>query len=135
MDMRDWGELRQALAPDLGVEELTGGGLLITVDGHSIQLEAARAFDEPWLTAVSPIAFAEQVTRPIDALEWNASLSVGSLAIVGGMLVLRWAWPLSPLDAATLDRYFRFIGRESRRLREIHERATAARTAVDFLAD
>lgn len=123
------------MAADLGVEEEVGSSLMVAVDGQSVQLEAGRAFDEPWLTAIAPIVFAEQVARPLDALELNAILSVGALAIVGDMLVLRWAWPLAPLDASTLDRYLRFIARESVRLRGVHARADAAHKAVDFLAD
>lgn len=123
------------MAADLGVEEEVGSSLMVAVDGQSVQLEANRAFDEPWLTAIAPIVFKEQVARPLDALELNAILSVGALAIVGDMLVLRWAWPLAPLDASTLDRYLRFIARESVRLRGVHARADAAHKAVDFLAD
>ncbi len=133
--MRDWHELRQALAADISVEEREDGALIAAIGEISIQLEPGRAFDEPWLTAVAPIVFADQVSRPLDALELNAILSVGALAIAGGMLVLRWAWPLKPLDAETLDRYLRFLARETLRLRNVHAGLARPHSAVDYLAD
>jgi hypothetical protein len=133
--MRDWPEVRASLASDLVVEVLAGGNIHLTVGDQPVLLEAGRAFDEPWITAVAPVVFADQVERPRDALELNAILAIGALAIVDGMLTMRWAWPLAPLDAATLDRYIRFVAREATRLRAIHARVASAHSAVDFLGE
>lgn len=100
-----------------------------------LRLELAQAWNEPWLHILSPVAHESQVTRPFDAMRWSASLSVGGLAILDEMLVVRAALCLAELDRAALDRYVRFVAREAKRLADLHTGWRGASHAVDYLAD
>lgn len=109
--------------------------LALDVDGQRVVLENSRAFDEPWLVALAPIAAEEEVHKPLDALEWNGRLAAGALAIVDGVFVLRWATPLAALDTAAFERTLRFIASEALRIAEVLSRLAPTDGAVRHFAD
>ena len=58
-----------------------------------ILLERTEHFGEPWLEATVPLCPADRIA-PRQALELNALLSVGQVATIGNLCVVRYAAPL-----------------------------------------
>ncbi len=68
-----------------------------------ILLERTEHFGEPWLEATVPLCPAERIA-PRQALELNALLSVGQVATMGDVCVVRYAAPLRAHRWRDIDR-------------------------------
>jgi hypothetical protein len=130
-----WSDVRSFAAAHLGPLEVAGDRLRGAIDGDPVQVELVSAWDEPWVRVVAPVAFEQHIQRPIDALRWNAELSVGALAVVEGTFVVRATLCLGELDGKGLDRYVRFVAREAARLARLYVSWGSAAKAVDFHVD
>lgn len=130
--MRHWEEVREVLGDEFAVEDEGSGRLLLALGDQPVVVEIAVALAEPYVTAVAPILPEGELVRPRSALQLSAGLAAGVLAVIEGVLVLRWTSALRPLTRAAIDRAMRFLAREATRLREI-EHHLAAPPALDLL--
>lgn len=128
--MRHWDEVREVLGDEFAAEDKGTGRLLLTLGDQTVLVELATAFGEPWLNAVAPILRERELVRPRAALELSSSLASGVLAVMEGVLVLRWTSALRPLARSAMDRAMRSIAREATRLREIEEQLVARRSST-----
>lgn len=128
--MRHWDEVREVLGDEFAAEDEGTGRLLLSLGDQTVLVELVTAFGEPWLTAVAPILPERDLVRPRSALELSGSLASGVLAVMEGVLVLRWTSALRPLARSAMDRAMRSIAREATRLREIEEQLVARRSST-----
>lgn len=119
--MRHWDEVREVLGEEFAVEDVGTDRLLLSLGDQMVVVELATTFGEPWLTAVAAILPERELVRPRAALEQSSSLSTGVLAVMEGVLVLRWTSALRPLTRVAINRAVRLLAREATRLREIEE--------------
>lgn len=130
-----WGDVRRYAARTLddlasADEQLSGA-----ISGCPVRLELARAWDEPWLLVISPVAPERSVSRPIDALRWSASMAIGGLVILDEELVVRAALRLADLGEPSLARYIEFVAAEAKRIASLHAAWGHPAAAVDFMVD
>jgi hypothetical protein len=134
--MRHWDEVREVLGDEFAVlqveGEVRGERLLLLLADQTVIVELAGASAELTLTALAPILPERELVRPREALKLSGGLAVGALAVVEGVLVLRWTSALRPLTRTAVDRAVRCLAREATRLREI-ERHLVAPQALDLL--
>ena len=130
--MRHWEEVREVLGDEFAVEDEGSGRVLLALGDQPVVVELAVALAEPYVTAVAPILPERELVRPRSALQLSAGLASGVLAVIEGVLVLRWTSALRPLTRAAIDRAMRFLAREATRLRDI-EHHLAAPPALDLL--
>jgi len=81
------------------------------------RIELAQALGEPQLLITCDIIEVHRVPMRV-ALEHNATLAVGAIAISNDWYVMKHVMPLENLDFAQLNRTLEFLAHESARLRD-----------------
>lgn len=118
--VRDHLRVRYRIASDekdcLGIDFsiLDGNGAL----EQRVKVEHGAAFGAGWIAVLAAIAPASRINAAA-ALEINARLAVGAVAVLGDLAYARAAMAIDSLDFAGLERAIEAMAREAVRLRGV----------------
>jgi hypothetical protein len=82
-----------------------------------VRVRTATTGGAPAVLLAAELGLAASI-HPVEALEWNASLTSGMLAVVGHSLVLRSVLPMDGLSPEGLDRWLHALAAEAAEIKK-----------------